>query len=504
MMGREHWVETTVDSLSDDVQYGFTESSTASPIGPKFLRITDIQDGNVDWKNVPFCAINSHDKKKYLLQPGDLLFVRTGSTVGKSFLIESIPTETVFASYLIRIRINRLLNTKFVYNYFQSLQYWEQITDKQAGIGQPNVNGTKLKNLTIPLPPLPEQKRIVAKLDAILPRVKSAKARLEKIPRILKKFRQSVLAAACSGRLTEEWREKNPATETAEDLLLSMSHERAQRYDDECRTAKKNGKRKPSNRFLINIPTIDYSYTKEIPETWTITNIDYLAFVTKLAGFEYTKYIKFKEVGEIPVVRAQNVQMGKFVESNIIFIDKETSDFLERSQLFGREVLMVFIGAGTGNVCLAPSNKRWHLAPNVAKIDVDCAFNKYLNFYLQSPIGLQNTLSFMKETAQPSLSMETIRQIVVHLPPLPEHHEIVRRVEKLFSLADSLESKYKKAISRVEKIEQSVLAKAFRGELAEPDPDDEPAEELLKRILDGKKKIESGKNKSKKSKLDIN
>lgn len=143
---------------------------------------------------------------------------------------------------------------------------------------------------------------------------------------------------------------------------------------------------------------------------------------------------------------------------------------------------MVFIGAGTGNVCLAPNNRRWHLAPNVAKIDVHGTDTNYLLLYLQSSVGLESTFSFIKATAQPSLSMETIRQIVVCLPPLEEQKEIVHRVEDLFKFADQIEARYKKARSYTDKLTQSILAKAFRGELVPQDETDEPTSVLLERI----------------------
>lgn len=147
--------------------------------------------------------------------------------------------------------------------------------------------------------------------------------------------------------------------------------------------------------------------------------MDFLAHVTKLAGFEYTKYIKkLRDVGENPVIRARNVRMNGFEETHIKYIPKEVSNFLKRSQINGNEILMTFIGAGIGDVCLAPSGRRWHLGPNVAKIETEGINREYLLFYLQSPFGLNNTLSWRKQTAQPSLSMETIRKIVVPLPPL--------------------------------------------------------------------------------------
>ena len=141
------WIYTTVNEITDFIQYGHTASAKKNTVGPKFLRITDIQDSSVNWSNVPYCEIPKSEIKKYLLEPGDLVFARTGATVGKSYLIKENIPEAIFASYLIRLRISPLLNRNFVYYFFQSPMYWNQITTKKIGTGQPNVNGNLLKTI---------------------------------------------------------------------------------------------------------------------------------------------------------------------------------------------------------------------------------------------------------------------------------------------------------------------------------------------------------------------
>jgi len=209
----EGWTETTLENIARDVTYGYTAKANRTSGGAKMLRITDIQGNQVDWSQVPFCAISPGDKAKYLLKKWDLVFARTGATVGKSFLIQDDVTDSVFASYLIRVRCLDQEMTRYLSYFFNSPAYWDQITDFSAGIGQPNVNGSKLKALSIPLAPLAEQKRIADKLEAVLGRVDACRARLDRVPALLKRFRQSVLAAATSGRLTEEWREENAVDE---------------------------------------------------------------------------------------------------------------------------------------------------------------------------------------------------------------------------------------------------------------------------------------------------
>jgi type I restriction enzyme S subunit len=165
---QSNWGEARVGDFCETPQYGYTESATSEQIGPRFLRITDIQNGLVDWDNVPFC--NCPDPEKYLLMENDLVFARTGATTGKSFLIRKCP-KAVFASYLIRLRVKHSVSVEYLYRYFQTPSYWAQITDEKKGTGQPNVNGKKLANIRVPVPPLPQQRRIVAYLDSLQAKV---------------------------------------------------------------------------------------------------------------------------------------------------------------------------------------------------------------------------------------------------------------------------------------------------------------------------------------------
>jgi type I restriction enzyme S subunit len=196
------WSTSTIHEIAKNIQYGYTESSSKNIVGPKFLRITDIQEKKVNWKDVPYCKISETEIANYLLQDGDLLFARTGATVGKSYLIKgSIPTA-IFASYLIRLRFPKEIIDNFVWYYFQSPLYWTQIVNNQVGTGQPNVNGTILGKVTISIPPLPEQHRIVAKIEELFSSLDKGIESLKKAQQQLKVYRQAVLKYAFEGRLT--------------------------------------------------------------------------------------------------------------------------------------------------------------------------------------------------------------------------------------------------------------------------------------------------------------
>ena len=153
-----------LEKLTKQVNYGFTASANHKG-NSKFLRITDIQDDRVDWKTVPYCDCGEEDRKKYILEPGDIVFARTGATTGKSFLIQDCPKDSVFASYLIRVRPSSDVDSRYLAWFFQTPNYWNQITQNATGTTQPGVNATNLKKLKVPVPPLKEQKRIAAILD---------------------------------------------------------------------------------------------------------------------------------------------------------------------------------------------------------------------------------------------------------------------------------------------------------------------------------------------------
>jgi len=170
------WIEATVGEIADDISYGFTAKASSSPTGPRYLRITDIQDGSVDWSSVPSCDISEEKIQRYVLGRGDLVFARTGATTGKSFLITSCP-KAIFASYLIRVRPTDSVLPQFIARFFQTPSYWDQISENVSGSAQPNCNASKLASLVVPIAPLPEQRRIVAKLEKLLSRVDTAQAR---------------------------------------------------------------------------------------------------------------------------------------------------------------------------------------------------------------------------------------------------------------------------------------------------------------------------------------
>ncbi|WP_170601628.1 restriction endonuclease subunit S [Ruegeria arenilitoris] len=181
-----------------EIKYGYTTKANSEAVGPKFLRITDIQDGTVDWETVPYCEISTGDQEKHRLLSGDLVFARTGATTGKSFVIQH-PPEAVCASYLIRVRPNQqVVLSSFLNAYFQTNEYWDAVAAGTEGAAQGGFNASKLSALPIPLPPLEEQRRIVTILDEAFEGLARAKENAEANLQNARELFESYLAAAFS------------------------------------------------------------------------------------------------------------------------------------------------------------------------------------------------------------------------------------------------------------------------------------------------------------------
>ena len=204
------WAVVTVKDVSTKIEYGYTASSNKSPVGPKLLRITDIQDGKVNWEDVPYCEIEEKKKPKFLLTTDDIVFARTGATTGKSFIIEECP-EAVFASYLIRIKPGNEIVPKFMYFFFQSEFYWKQIYENISGIAQPNCNATKLSSVNLPHPPLSEQQEIVRRVESLFSKADDLEARYKEAMELIETLPEIILSKAFRGELVPQYPNDEPA-----------------------------------------------------------------------------------------------------------------------------------------------------------------------------------------------------------------------------------------------------------------------------------------------------
>jgi type I restriction enzyme S subunit len=217
----EGWCWASVEQLSSEIRYGYTASAVDGAAGPRFLRITDIQEGRVDWSLVPTCDIEPDDVKTYELVPGDVVFARTGATTGKSYLIGEAP-KAVFASYLIRMRFPAGAEPEYMYLFFQSGAYWQEISAAKKGTGQPGVNATTLSGLYVPLSPEAEQRRIAEAAWSLITRNENVAATAAEQIRRAARLRQAILKWAFEGKLVEQ----DPNDESALVLLERIKAER--------------------------------------------------------------------------------------------------------------------------------------------------------------------------------------------------------------------------------------------------------------------------------------
>ena len=163
----DSWCWCRWGELSQSIQYGY--NAPAKETGRiKMVRISDIQDNKVLWDTVPFCDIDEESIETYLLKSNDILFARTGGTVGKSYLVKAVPEEAIYAGYLIRTRYSNSLSPEYLKFFMESELYWNQLRNGTIATAQPNCNGKTLANMFVPVPPLAEQKRIVEKIEELM------------------------------------------------------------------------------------------------------------------------------------------------------------------------------------------------------------------------------------------------------------------------------------------------------------------------------------------------
>lgn len=428
----ESWRWVRWGDLSQSIQYGY--NAPAQDVGRiKMVRISDIQDGKVLWDTVPYCEIREEEIPTYLLQKNDILFARTGGTVGKSYLVKDVPEESIYAGYLIRTRYSSLLCPEYMKYFMESLLYWDQLRNGTIATAQPNCNGKTLSKMILPLPPLAEQKRIVAKIEELLlyvDRYAAAYAKLEqfnaKFPEDMKK---SILQYAIQGKLVEQRLEEG----TGKELYRQIQAEKQRLI--------KTGKLKKT-RALPTITGEEVPY--DFPASWKVCYIDDIAFVTKLAGFEYTKYISDNLVPTgIPLFKGKNVQNGKLVLSFESYIPESVSDELPRSQITKKCLLTPYVGT-IGNIAVFDGSFKAHLGSNVGKIELlnsdtqTFILEEYVLWYLKSTYGYAELTKYKKATAQESISIDAIRNVVIAIPPLEEQRRIVAKLEEILPLCERL------------------------------------------------------------------
>lgn len=432
-------------NISQSIQYGY--NAPALEHGAiKMVRISDIQENCVLWDNVPYCQIEENDIDTYLLKVNDILFARTGGTVGKSFLVEEVPEKAIYAGYLIRTRYSSLLNPRYMKSFMESQLYWEQLKNGTIATAQPNCNGKTLAKMLLPIPPTKEQDRIVEKLtqlSSFLDNYGLCQDRLNLLNKEIKEqFKKSILQEAIQGKLVPQLTEEG----TAQDLLEQIKIEKLNLV--------KVGKLKKSalatsvifrgddNKYWEKSEDgavcIDEEIPFEIPSNWAWVRLD------DICSFIHRgKSPKYSPIKKYPVVAQKCNQWAGFSIEKAKFIEpKSITSYNDEYFLQDRDLMWNSTGLGTlGRMAIYYTILNpYELAVADSHVTVIRPYkthivSEYLYYYFAS-----NTVQSVIEdksdgsTKQKELATKTVKSYLVPLPPFVEQLRIVQKIKSVTSI----------------------------------------------------------------------
>lgn len=399
------------------------------------------------------------------VRENDILVVKDGATTGKVSLIRAdFPFSTaVINEHVFCCRTREGTDPRFLFWYLWSEQGQQRILEHFQGSAQGGINQSFADNTLVPITSFGEQRRIVHAIEQSAARVDAARDRLANVPAILKRFRQSVLTAACSGRLTEDWRCRHPDGPTASVELQQAIAERHKR-----------GSMKQGRGKHVEPEAADRGSLESLPENWAWATFDQCAWEITVGHVGPMKH-QYVAHG-IPFLRSQNVRPMRFEHEGVVRIPEPFHKALSKSRLVGGELLVTRSGANTGQCCVYPPDADEANCSDLVITRLLPILNPfYACLYVNSPLAQARLNDGETGIAQPHFNIGAMRIKPVPLPPTAEQAEIVRRVESLLKLADAIERRVALAQTRADRLTQSILAKAFRGELVRTGINDETA-----------------------------
>jgi type I restriction enzyme S subunit len=383
-------------------------------------------------------------------QDGDVIFARITPCMenGKAAIAKNLLNGIGLGSteyHVLRPSENVL--AEWIYHFVRQPSFRNEAARAMTGTaGQLRVPADFVKQTSIPLPPFPEQLRIVARIESLFAESRTARDALERVPTLLKRFRQSILASAFRGELTE----RDPNDEPASKLLERIRGEKTN-----------EGRRKTEEPG-----SLDTSDLSELPIGWCWARLgEYADYITKGESPKWQGY-DYVEKG-VPFVRSENVLWGELKYSTAVKIPERFHQKLLRSQLKPSDVLINLVGASIGRSAIVPIElERANINQAVGLIRLNKSLSpEYLMHLLISPF-IQDVIHGEKaDVARANFGLDDLRALRIPLAPLAEQRRIVAKIESLFAQADAIERAVVIAQQRADKIDQSILARAFRGEL---------------------------------------
>lgn len=471
-------------ALRENVKYSYT---------PEYAILIRATDNNKGWCG-EYVYVNKHAYNflsKSKVEAGDVVISSVGEP-GQVFRVPNLGKPMTLGPNSILLKpFSEDVEKGFLEYFFKSPIGQNSIESIVRATAQRKFNKTEFRKIRILIAPINEQHRIVAKLEKLLAKVNKCKERLEKIPIILKRFRQSVLMAACSGELTKDWRQdNNKIINLVPSLVEDEIHLLSRRNRDNRRFSK--------GKFNL-VPTEQPEGFTETPNSWIWSTFDRI--INPARGISYGVIKLGPDIKDgIPCLRTSDVKPLLINIDSTKKISKNIADKYSRTYLEGGE-LLVNVRGTLGGVATVPSKlKGYNISREVAMVPILSPLPTDYFCYWVASIQSQNWLTGVtKGVAYTGINLEDLRKLPVALPPLEEQLIIIKRVKDLLDVANTLEQRYNNAKKYIDKLTQSVIAKAFRGELVEQDQNDEPATVLLERIQAERKSKGSQPKKRKRS-----
>ncbi|WP_418293397.1 restriction endonuclease subunit S [Megasphaera sp.] len=408
----ENWEWVRWGTLSTSIKYGYNTS--AQKDGKiKMVRISDIQNNQVNWDSVPFCNIPNEEITQYLLRKNDILFARTGGTVGKSYLVSEVPKNVVYAGYLIRTRYSEKLSPQYLKYFMESYLYWSQLKKGTTITAQPNCNAKTLGKMVLPLPPLAEQQRIADKVSAFFAQLYAIDKAYEEYRELQQAMKAKLLDLAIQGKLTDQRKEDGDARDLFQDI-----QEEKQRLIAE----KKIKKEKP----LPEIEADEIPFA--IPKNWVWVRLN------SIYNFiDYRGKTPKKLTEGIPLVTAKNVRMGYNDYSVKDFISAEEFKLRQSRGISHKGDLLFTTEAPLGNVSLADLDC---FSTGQRLIDFQAynslaVSNKLFMYFIMSSFFQQALIDNQTGTTVAGIKASRLKAILIPLPPLAEQKRIVAKLDEL-------------------------------------------------------------------------
>lgn len=418
-------------NIAQTIQYGYNAPALEHGV-IKMVRISDIQENCVLWDNVPYCLIDENDIDTYLLKVNDILFARTGGTVGKSFLVEEVPEKAIYAGYLIRTRYSSLLNPRYMKSFMESQLYWEQLKNGTIATAQPNCNGKTLAKMLLPIPPTKEQDRIVKKLtqlSSFLDNYGLCQDRLNLLNEEIKEqLKKSILQEAIQGKLVTQLAEEG----TAQDLLEQIKKEKLNLV--------KEGKLKKSalatsvifrgddNKYYEQIGKKCLDLTEQIPfdlpSSW-----NWVRGKTVFMPME-----SIKPSSDFVYIDVDAVNNRKNIIEKPKMVKKENAPSRATRKLHKNDLLFSMVRPYLKNIALVDDKYKNAIASTgFYVITPSLGYYPMFLFHLMlSNYVVEGLNSFMKGDNSPSINNCHIEDYLYPLPPIEEQKRIVNKIDQLF------------------------------------------------------------------------